>query len=568
MPARDADYCYSESVTSPAFGLIGKAGASASPSRVLAHRAAFFALIFGIEVLLASVMLDGSVLNGRNGALTSFIGRNGAWIVRGLIGFAFLFPAFTVLRNRTIAAPVSVDFSRARLDLRFLVLHGLAIALFAWLSLRLYNPEFRATSDALAWAWVIAGWGAAAFIAFTVAPVSVWVEMMKETRVLLFYAGAASFLACAAGIMSQGLWERASRFTLALVNLILCFFIDGIVLQPAAMRIGTRRFTVVISQQCSGLEGAALILVFGLFWLLLCRKDLRFPQALALVPIAMAALFFLNAVRIAALILIGHAGARDIATRGFHSQAGWIAFNLVAFGLALASRRLTWCSSKSPHPPGVPLVNEYPAASYLVPFLSILTAGMISRAGSGGFEWAYSLRLVAALAALWFFRRTYTSVDWSFGWYGPTAGMAIFTLWIGIDQLTGVDQNAAMPQALAVASPGIRAIWILFRIAAAVITVPIAEELAFRGFLLRRLVSSEFEWIGWKRCTAISVLGSSFVFGLLHGDHWVAAFASGVLLALILVRSGRLGDAIAAHATANALIAADVLLFHKWHLWQ
>ena len=56
------------------------------------------------------------------------------------------------------------------------------------------------------------------------------------------------------------------------------------------------------------------------------------------------ALFLLNAVRLTALILIGDAGAPRIALGGFHSQAGWISFNIVALGLAVAARRVAWIS--------------------------------------------------------------------------------------------------------------------------------------------------------------------------------------------------------------------------------
>jgi exosortase/archaeosortase family protein len=63
---------------------------------------------------------------------------------------------------------------------------------------------------------------------------------------------------------------------------------------------------------------------------------------LILIPAGVAAIYLLNAVRVTALILIGNAGAPQIALGGFHSQAGWIAFNVVALGLSVASRRVAW----------------------------------------------------------------------------------------------------------------------------------------------------------------------------------------------------------------------------------
>jgi CAAX prenyl protease-like protein len=96
---------------------------------------------------------------------------------------------------------------------------------------------------------------------------------------------------------------------------------------------------------------------------------------------------------------------------------------------------------------------------------------------------------------------------------------------------------------------------------------PIAEELAFRGFLLRRLISADFEAISLRTFTWFSFLASSLVFGLLHGGLWVAGVMAGALYALASRQRGRLGDAILAHATTNALLAVYVLTFQRWDLW-
>ena len=96
--------------------------------------------------------------------------------------------------------------------------------------------------------------------------------------------------------------------------------------------------------------------------------------------------------------------------------------------------------------------------------------------------------------------------------------------------------------------------------------MPLAEELAFRGYLTRRLIAAEFRDVppgqfGWS-----SLLVSSVLFGTLHG-RWVAGTLAGLLYALALYRRRELSDAVLAHATTNALIAADVLLAGAWSLW-
>ncbi len=92
------------------------------------------------------------------------------------------------------------------------------------------------------------------------------------------------------------------------------------------------------------------------------------------------------------------------------------------------------------------------------------------------------------------------------------------------------------------------------------VTAPIAEELAFRGFLLRRLISSDFEAVGWRRWTYFSLLASSLAFGLMHGSRWLAGTVAGLLYAAALLRGGRIGDPVAAHPTSKALLAAGVLI--------
>jgi CAAX prenyl protease-like protein len=101
----------------------------------------------------------------------------------------------------------------------------------------------------------------------------------------------------------------------------------------------------------------------------------------------------------------------------------------------------------------------------------------------------------------------------------------------------------------------------------AVVTVPIAEELAFRGFLLRRLISPDFDLVDFRRFTYTAVVISSVVFGVLHGGRWIAGTVAGVLYAAAMLRRGRIGEAVVAHATTNALIAAWVLVRGDWYLW-
>jgi CAAX prenyl protease-like protein len=201
----------------------------------------------------------------------------------------------------------------------------------------------------------------------------------------------------------------------------------------------------------------------------------------------------------------------------------------------------------------------------LVPFLSILAAGMIARAATGGFEWLYSVRLLAAVAALWFFRRSYSQFNWSCGILAPITGLVVFLVWIAADR--AMNPAIPIPTALAGASAWVRDGWIGLRILGAVFTVPIAEELAFRGYLLRRFTGANFDSIPFPSTSWVAVVGSSVLFGCMHGGHWWLGTLAGLAYSVLLRKTGRMGDAVVAHAVTNALLAVCVLAFGQWQLW-
>ena len=76
-------------------------------------------------------------------------------------------------------------------------------------------------------------------------------------------------------------------------------------------------------------------------------------------------------------------------------------------------------------------------------------------------------------------------------WRGIGTGVAVFVVWAAVAHF--VTTPAAMPETLARLPGTARDAWLGCRAAAAIITVPIAEELAYRGFLMRRIVNEAFE---------------------------------------------------------------------------
>ncbi|HUD22696.1 MAG TPA: exosortase E/protease, VPEID-CTERM system [Acidobacteriaceae bacterium] len=369
------------------------------------------------------------------------------------------------------------------------------------------------------------------------------------------------------------------------VTLLLGFIYPNVFRDPGRFMIGTNTFSVVVADQCSGVEGLALMLSLTVGWLLFMRRELRLRRALLLVPVALYLSWLLNMVRIAALIAIGNSGYAAVALGGFHTQAGWILFSCVGLGFLITVNNVSWFRRSSPalatHPSAHPQAASASvniAAIYLLPWLAILATGILAQAASDGFEWLYPLRLVAALAVFFLYRRKYLQMDWRFSWMGPAAGLLVFAFWIAIDQWVGQDVAGrdavgsgvvltSVAAGLTRLSSSERALWIALRTLAAVVTVPLAEELAFRGYIARRFMSADVESIPFASLSLFAVVASSLAFGILHGRMWLAGVLAGVVFAVVAKLRGRLGDAVVAHATANLLLALWVIARGDYALW-
>ncbi|MFI5457363.1 MAG: archaeosortase/exosortase family protein [Isosphaerales bacterium] len=92
---------------------------------------------------------------------------------------------------------------------------------------------------------------------------------------------------------------------------------------------------------------------------------MRFPHALLLIPLGTALSWVANVGRIAALIVVGDQGWPGVAAGGFHSQAGWLAFNGIALGLFVLARRVRVFSKFEPIAETEPAAMVNPTAAYL-----------------------------------------------------------------------------------------------------------------------------------------------------------------------------------------------------------
>jgi CAAX prenyl protease-like protein len=191
---------------------------------------------------------------------------------------------------------------------------------------------------------------------------------------------------------------------------------------------------------------------------------------------------------------------------------------------------------------------------------------------AGGMDRLYALKALSAAAAIAYFLTTYRRLGilvWSWSWQPIGIGALVFALWMALEPFSGVTFADSQSQAseLATMPNSVVLIWIIFRSVGSILVVPLVEELAFRGFLTRRLIQDDFESLPLGSYTLFSFLFSSLLFGLLHG-RWIAGTLAGALFAVALYRRGRLTDAVVAHSTANCFVTGYVLASGEWAAWS
>lgn len=92
-----------------------------------------------------------------------------------------------------------------------------------------------------------------------------------------------------------------------------------------------------------------------------------------------------------------------------------------------------------------------------------------------------------------------------------------------------------------------------------------AEELFFRSFLYRRLISRDISSVPLSQFDLSAFLWTVLLFTLEH-DRPLAAAITGAVYGLLAIRLG-VGSAISAHVTTNLLLALHVIYRNAWQFW-
>lgn len=448
----------------------------------------------------------------------------------------------------------------------------ICFGLLFWLTARLLAVAARghAPSSLLLSAYLLLAAACALSLLWAALPRAAWKQLGPRAGQVLGAALLVGALAWAAGVASGLLWQHMQQVTLYLVFSLMLPFSDRLAFAPREALIGTEEFLVEVAPECSGIEGIGLITVVMGVFLWSARERLRFPRALLVLPAAIMLVFFFNAVRIALLIAVGVQISPDVALSGFHSKAGWLFFCAIALGLiALAQRSRLLLRPELLQPTAANAEPGWNAtATYLMPLLTLIATSLVTALfATGAFDRLYGLRILTGSVVLYSQRAHFPTLRWPPSVHAPAIGLAVFVLWLWLAPRGAQSDATLLRQQVEALGQPWSALWLASRALGATLIVPIAEELAFRGYLLRRLVASDFTEADKRRLTPLAVIGSSVAFGALHPGALLAACLAGVAYAFAQAARGRTGDAIVAHALTNGCIATYVLVGDAYWLW-
>lgn len=169
------------------------------------------------------------------------------------------------------------------------------------------------------------------------------------------------------------------------------------------------------------------------------------------------------------------------------------------------------------------------------------------------------------------------SYPWQpFGWRaaadGVLAGVLVLAIWIAPQILLHLPPRTAGgfdPTPLLSGCPA----WfypatISLRFLRLVVVVPWLEEVFWRGFLLRRLVTEDFQDVPFGTCTPWSFGIVTLGFMLEHAmADWPAALLAGAIYNIVAIRTCSLPACILAHAVTNLLLGLYIMNTHQWGFW-
>jgi len=228
-------------------------------------------------------------------------------------------------------------------------------------------------------------------------------------------------------------------------------------------------------------------------------------------------------------------------------------------------------------------LESRPALARVLPFAVFLGLTVLQgRFGPDSLYWVYLLKTLLGAFLVWLVWPLVPEMRWRFGPDALLTGVAVFALWVTLGQGWGTQQglwaafagqvatDAPPPPWNPLASfgdaPALAWFFVAVRVIGSSIVVPPIEEAFYRSFVYRYLVASGFEKVALGQFAWRPFVFTSLVFGFAH-QEWLAGILCGAAYQWLVIRHGRLGEAMTAHAITNFLLGIWVVTRGAWQFW-
>jgi CAAX prenyl protease-like protein len=192
---------------------------------------------------------------------------------------------------------------------------------------------------------------------------------------------------------------------------------------------------------------------------------------------------------------------------------------------------------------------------------------------SGGSQYLlYPIKALAVGFTLLFFKSRYSEIrisDLSRQLHtalSVLAGILVFVLWIHMDWPFATFGKPAGYNPAIFEDRAIRTLFVASRLAGAILVVPVMEELFWRSFLIRYVMTPDFMKMPIGHFTWFSFILTTVLFGFEH-NLWLAGMMAGVAYNLILYYTKSISQCITAHAVTNLCLGLYVLNTGAWKFW-
>jgi len=145
-------------------------------------------------------------------------------------------------------------------------------------------------------------------------------------------------------------------------------------------------------------------------------------------------------------------------------------------------------------------------------------------------------------------------------------GLVVFVLWINMDWGIATFGDTKGFDPFLIVDDTTRNIIIFFRICGAALVVPVMEEIFWRSFMLRYVITSDFTSVRIGTYTLTSFLICSVLFGLEH-NLLLAGIMAGAVYSLLLYWTRSIAQCVVAHAVTNLVLGIYVLQTGHWQFW-